>query len=125
MNESTELTEATLVRLRAAPALYRHALRAMCDGAQLVLRYGQWEAYAEERGKVVPLGLKLSERQLKDVCHLVPDAAISAVIHVDPAFSYMPARNRDDVRDLLTQSMPTQHLLVELPVVPRRERESV
>lgn len=100
-----------IAALRQAGTVQRHALAALAAGAQLVLRYGKWEGYAEERGRLRPLGLTIEDAPLKAVLSMLPPDTTQAVTASDPLFVYMPARRRELVLELLTLSMPTQTLM--------------
>ncbi|MEJ8837601.1 hypothetical protein [Ramlibacter sp. AN1133] len=106
--------------LRAVNARHRQVLQALCDGSQLVLRFRKWEAYGELEGKVRPLGLALEHGDLQTLVEMLPEGAIVVrpgrpatdgyFEDARPTFAYAPAQHRTGLRELLTLSMPTQHL---------------
>jgi hypothetical protein len=114
--------DSTIDRMRALSASDRLALHALASGAQLVLLDSRWQGYAEERGKVRPLGVTLTDAALKALLFKVPDGPV--VIPTDPTFVYLPAEHRLLWQDLLTLSMPTQHLVREEPQERPRERHA-
>lgn len=117
--------EEAIERMRALCASHRRVLQALAGGAQLVLHYGRWEAFAEQDGKVRPLGVAVDDATLRVLLRQVPLGHV-AVVRSEPEFVYLPAKHRALFQDLLTLSMPTQHLVVrqaERPESPApRER---
>lgn len=90
----------------------RAALHALVGGAQILYKWGRWEAYKEVSGKPVPLGVSLSTEQMTLLVDAVP--AISLQRQPGPGqafgFAWLPARHREECAEQLTLTMGTQAL---------------
>lgn len=105
------------------PARDRAVLAAMASGSvQLVHLHGCWQAYGERDGRVQALGLSLTTEGLQLLAQLVPGIRVNPAHAAGLPFAWLPAEHHADVRDLLTVSMCTAHLVVEQAVSRPRER---
>jgi hypothetical protein len=97
----------------------RRALHALVAGAQLIRRWGRWEAYIERDGKVGPMGVQLSDSQMKQLVdigvELRPDPGTGQAF----GFAWLPASLRPACADALTLTMPTEFLRIPSPTAIR------
>ncbi len=93
----------------------RTALQALAAGAQLLYKWGRWDAYQEVAGKTVPSGVSLSTEQLTGLMDAVP--AISLEPNPGPGqafgFAWLPAAHRAACAEQITLTMRTEHLRVQ------------
>jgi hypothetical protein len=92
----------------------RAALQALAEGAQLLYKWGRWEAYRELAGKTAPMGVVLTTQQMTELVDAVPAMALQPNPGPEQAFGFawLPAKHRPDCADQLTLSMRTDHLKV-------------
>jgi hypothetical protein len=126
-NTMSNVDEGLIEQARALAPRERMLLTALANGAQLVLRDGGvWEAYTEVEGSVRPLCLRTQHERLVALMNFAPQIVFQPNCESQCDFAWLPSAHRDQLRDLLTLSMRTQHLRViqaeELPSPHREQR---
>lgn len=93
-------------------AKQRAVLAELVCGAQMIERFGSWEAYKEVRGRTQPSGVSLSHTEMQQLMRAVPGLA-TRVADPDKCFVHLPFTFRGAVADALTVTMATDHLFVQ------------
>lgn len=101
--------------VRALNPIQRRVLAALADGAQVLKAPGDlgFYAYAEnaETGRVVRVTPPLARADLKVMCTFLPEIQLERNVEGDYEFYYLPGAVRQEVKELLTRSMPAPDMV--------------